>query len=135
TRGDKRRRCGDRLAGCIHLWQVNFERGALGRFAVDPDVAFTLFDDAVDCRESEAGTLQPFGGEERLEDVGLCLRVHPYAGITDGEHDIFTRLYRAMEAGIIFIQRDVSGLDGEPAALRHGITGISRQIHYDLVDL
>jgi hypothetical protein len=51
------------------------------RFAVDPDVASTLFDDSVDGRESEASALADFfSREEGFKDVG-----RRRAGKTRGE--------------------------------------------------
>ena len=35
----------------------------------------------------------------------------------------------------VLVERDVGGLDGELAALRHGVAGVHGKIHDDLVDL
>jgi len=46
----------------------------------------------------------------------LGFGVHTSAGVADGQHDVFARLQRGMEARIIIIQADVAGLDGQLAA-------------------
>ena len=37
--------------------------------------------------------------------------------------------------GIALVQLDVAGLDGQPAAGRHGVPGVDRQVQQDLLDL
>ena len=53
--GRRRRRRGRRLALGFGARQIDGERGAAPRLAVDPDVAAGLRDDAVDGGEAEAG--------------------------------------------------------------------------------
>ena len=40
-----------------------------------------------------------------------------------------------MGAGVVRVERDVGGLDGQLSAVRHGVAGIDRQVHDDLLDL
>ena len=40
-----------------------------------------------------------------------------------------------MSAREVFVERDVGGLDGQFAALRHGVAGVDGEVHDDLVDL
>ena len=115
--------------------QIDLERRSPAGFAVHPDVAAALLDDAVNGGEAEAGALDSLGGEKRLEDMGLSFGIHAHAGVADGQHHVLARLRWGVQAGIAFVERDIGGLDGEFAALRHGIAGVDRQIHDDLFDL
>ena len=40
-----------------------------------------------------------------------------------------------MRSGVVRVQLDVGGLDGQLAALRHRVAGVDRQVHDDLLDL
>src|SRR3989441_5198005 len=71
--GHDRRLNGNGFPGCTHARQVDLERSALARFAIDPDVAFALLDDTVNRGEPEAGALGSLGSEEGLEDMRLGL--------------------------------------------------------------
>src|SRR6516164_1214218 len=44
--------------------KIDFERCTLRQFAVDPNISAALFDDAVDHRQAEPGSLRTLGGEE-----------------------------------------------------------------------
>ena len=126
---------GDGLSGGAEARQVDLEGGAFASFAVDPDVAFTLFDNAVHRGEAKPGALQSFGGIEGLEDVALGVGVHAHAGVADGEHHVVAGLHRHMQTGVVRVELDVGRLNGQVSALRHGVTGIDRQVHDDLLDL
>ncbi len=134
SRGQRRLR-GQGFSGGAEARQIDLERGAFAGFAVQPDVAFALLDDAVHRGQSEPGALQSLGGVEGLEDVGLGIGVHAHAGVADGEHDVVAGLHRGMEAGVVGVEGDVGGLDGQLPAVRHGIAGVDRQVHDDLLDL
>ena len=57
-----------RESRCSVVREVDLERRAVSRLAVDPDVAAALFHHAVNSGETEAGALALFlGREERLE--------------------------------------------------------------------
>src|SRR5215469_10882390 len=54
----------------VHAWQVNLERAAFPRFAVNPDIAAALFHNAVYGRKAKTRAAAAFlGGEEGLKDV------------------------------------------------------------------
>src|SRR6266852_3421652 len=64
--GLRRARTGRRrVDSSLNARQVDFERRAAPRFAVDPDVSAALLDDSIDRREPQARPeAWPFGGEE-----------------------------------------------------------------------
>src|SRR5439155_7011161 len=62
----------------LGLRQIDLEGRAAARLAVGPDVAAALLDDSVDGRKTQPRPLAwALGGEERLEDVGHRLPIHP----------------------------------------------------------
>src|SRR6476619_6006014 len=100
------------------------------------DVSAALFDDAIDHRQSEPGAFADlFGGEKRLEDASLCFRVHSTARVMDAQSDIRADVSASMLIDIDLIELYIGCLDRQCAAVRHGISGIERQIQYHLFDL
>ena len=84
-----------RLAGFavgLDPGQEHLERGAFPGLAVDLDVPPTLLGDPVDHGQAQARPLAPLlGGEERLEDPRLGVRVHSAPGVAHGQHDVGSR--------------------------------------------
>src|SRR5205807_2134273 len=67
----------DRILRILDSGQIDLEGGSLAGFAVHPDAAAALLDDAIDGRESEPRPLaRLFRGEEGLEDTRLGLGIH-----------------------------------------------------------
>src|SRR5258707_11526064 len=126
---------GGGVFSAINSREVGTEGGAALRLAVDKDKSAALFHDAVHHREAEASALGAFGGEERLEDPRLGFIVHPDAGVADGEHDVVACGERGVSTREMFVEGDVRGLNGQLAALRHGIARVDGKVHDDLVDL
>ena len=92
--------------------------------------------DAVDRREAEPCALAGLlGGEERLEDPSLRLRVHPGTGVRHGQHDVATRLGNGVAPHVGFVHLDVRRLDNEVSPLRHGVARVDREVHDDLLEL
>src|SRR5256885_1284078 len=82
----------DVVRGSIGGGKVHLERRAFARFAVQPDVATALLDDAIDGRETEPGAAADrLGRKERLEDPRLRVLIHPSAGVGDGQHHVRAR--------------------------------------------
>src|SRR5205085_8380011 len=101
-----------------------------------PDEAARLLDDAIDGRKTEARAFaQLFGGEERLEDARLRLRVHAAARVADDEGDERAGRDDLTSRGIPFVEIDVLCLDGETAAARHSVARVGREVHDHLLDL
>ena len=95
-----------------------------------------MLDYSVDDGQAQAGSFARFlGGEKGLKNVGLNLAAHSNTGITDGEDHILARRDLGMASGKNFLKFDVSGLDGQPAALGHGIARIYRQVQDHLFHL
>ena len=123
--------------GLIRPGQIDFECRADSGLAVHINVAAALLDHPIDHGEAETGALAfLFGGEEGFKDPGSSRRVHAHAGVGDAQQDIgpgFDRIgIAAHEGGIHF---RVAGLDEEFASLRHGVAGVDRQVHDDLLEL
>src|SRR5579864_8370306 len=88
--------------------QVNFERRAVSRFAVNPDMAAALPDDSIDRRKAQTCALpELLGGEERFEDAGLSLRVHANPCVSNRQEDVGPGQLGRMAAGVVFVQVDV----------------------------
>src|SRR2546430_16070418 len=83
-----------------------------------------LLNTSVDGREAKASAFRSLRCKEGLEDVSLCLGVHASAGIADGKHHVFTGFKRGMQAGVAFVEDNICSLDGEFAAVGHGIARI-----------
>ena len=92
-------------------------------------MAARLLGEAENHAQAQAAALADLlGGEEGLEDVVDILRGYAGAGIGDREPDVMARRYIALCGGVVVIQFDVGGFDGQPAALRHGIAGVHGQV-------
>jgi hypothetical protein len=101
--------------------------------AGDGDVTSRLLHGAVESGEPDP-LADPLGGVERLEQVLPRLRIDALSGVLDGEHNVGTRL-QAPGPRILRSQLDVGGADGEPAAARHGLSGVCRKIGDRLLDV
>src|SRR5438046_1108969 len=79
----------DCLRDAVRTGQKDLERRAVPGLAVDKDRTTALLHDAVYSGESEARALpDPFGREERLEQVLPNPVVHADTGIADCQHDV-----------------------------------------------
>ena len=108
----------------------------MSRLAVHPDEPTALLDDPVHRGQAKPGALPQFlGGEERLEDPGPRLISHPDAGVAHRQQREPTRHGRPVGSRIELPQLDRRGLQGQLAALRHGIPGVDRKVHDDLLEL
>ncbi len=107
--------------------QVDLDRGADPRLALDLDAAARLLDEAVDHGEAQAGAApRTLGGEEGLEDALDHRLLHAAAGVGDRQH-------HAIAVGRVV---DVAGLDGQDAALvGHGVAAIDGEIDQRRFDL
>ena len=125
---------GNLFCRALSTWQKNLEAASLSRFAVHADRAAALFDDTVDGGQSEPGSVAAgFGGEERLEEMLDGFFVHAGAGIGHGQLHIGAGL--ATRRRVLSVEAGVGGAEEEPAAVRHGITRVDRQVEQHLVHL
>ena len=77
----------------------------------------------------EAGSLAGFlGGEERLEDVLLHLRVHADAGVAHGQHHVAAGR-EVLLARFGLRQGQVGGFNGQRTVVRHGVPRVQRKVH------
>ena len=101
--------------------QIDPDRRAPLRRAHDINLAARLLHDGVYRRHAEAGALPAsLGGEERLEDAGPGLLVHPHAVVEDV---------------LASSDRPAGGLDRDPASRLDGIARVQDQVHDHLLDL
>src|SRR5438445_5096357 len=134
------RRCncrlrGKRCSGSTDARQINLECRSLAGLAVNPNEAFALLNNSVDGREAKASAFRSLRCKEGLEDMSLCLGVHASTGIADGEHHVFTGFKWGMQAGVAFVEDNICSLDGEFAAVGHGIELIHGQVNDYLLAL
>jgi len=118
------------------LREIEGEASAVAGGGVDMDEATALLDDAVDSGETEAGAFAGLlGGEERFEDAGLGGGVHAVTGVGNGEENVVSEFHGSMKVGVGVVDEEVLGFDGEPAAQRHGVTGVDGEIEENLLKL
>src|SRR5678815_581140 len=109
-----------------HSRKVDLESGPSSLFAVYPDVAARLPDDAVNHRQSKTGPLPLFlRREEWLEDVQARCLAHAATGIADRQHHVITRNHRNMFARIRLVEIDVARFDRQLPASRHRIASVN----------
>ena len=112
------------------------ERRTGQRLGVDDNETTALFDDAVDHGESKSHPLSLFlGREERLEDTGHCVTVHADPGIRDRQAGIPSRIGIRVGSDSGLIELDGVGLNGQYAAIWHGIACVEYEVGDDLLDL
>ncbi len=111
------------------LRQVDPDRGAPADLAVDPDMPLRLIGEAIDHREAQSGALADrLGGEERVEGLGEQVRQHTGSGVGHADRHISAGRAAAMGGRVGVVEMYVCGFDEEPAPVRHGVTGIDRQV-------
>src|SRR2546427_13070592 len=92
------------LGDALDARQVDFERRAFSGLAIDPDVAATLFDNAVDRGQAKTGPLSVLlGREEWLVDAGLRPRLPPAPGIAQRQQCVMTRPTSDHPLGLLFM--------------------------------
>ncbi len=120
----------------LRLGQVDLEGRAPADPGIDIDMAAELLDDAMHRREPQPRALaRGLGGVERLEDARLCLGVHAAAGVLDDQSHMRPGLESRACLSESVAELDIGGLDRQLPALQHGIAGIDREVHQDLLQL
>ena len=114
----------------------NLDRRTPVWLAVHPDIAAALLDDPVGRRQTEPGALVgTLGSEERVECPAAHRGAHPAAVVAKGQPDIVPGSDDDLFADHLRIQRDVRGLDEDPAAAGHGLPRVDGEIQQDLHQL
>jgi hypothetical protein len=110
-------------------WQVQLDRSALAGLAVDPDVTARLLGKPVNHAESQAAALAyRLRGEERVERAGPYFLTHAVPGIGDCQHHVLAGADFGIGRGIFLIEIEIGRLDGQPAAVRHGISPVDHEV-------
>ncbi len=73
--------------------------------------------------------------KNRLEDPISHLERHPLAGIGEREHHVRPGVDVGVLCRIGGVDVDVAGFDQEAAAVGHGVAGVGREVHHDLLEL
>ena len=137
-RGSLRTGCsGFERLGLVDARQVHLDGCSRPHLAVDFHAAAALLHDPEDRGKAQAGSLAgSLGGEERLEQAGLGGRIHAGSVIADRQHDVPPGLDRDVAARrSASSSSTLAGLDGQDAALRHGVACIDHQVHKHLFHL
>src|SRR5579859_2987829 len=134
--------------GCRHrFWRDGFYRGlglrqiylegrSLPDFAGSPDASSTLFNDSINHRQAEAGSLTWFlGCEKWFKNPQQSRVVDSHARVRNLQGDV--RSYRRANVlpDEVLIEYDVPRFKHQPSALGHRITRVHTQIHQHLLEL
>ena len=99
------------------------------------DPAIVLLEHAIDRGHAHARAFAWFlGGEERLEDAAHGGRVHPVSAVFHRQADVAAELSLRVARAVSLVDLDGCRREGKPAAIGHGVAGIKREIHDDLID-
>src|SRR5207247_6923394 len=116
--------------------EVNSEDRSRSWLAIHLDKAAALLDDSIHGRQAQPGPLAHFlGGEEGFENMRLDRLLDAASGIAHGEHDVSAGRTIQLEAGALFVDFEVSGLERQPADARHGVPGVDYQVQAHLLEL
>ncbi len=88
-----------------------------------------MLDNAVDSRQTEAGTLiSLLRSEKRLEYLRLDFGVYARAGVGDSKHYVGARPRTRVIVSVASIEIYVGGLDQEFASVRHGVSRVDSEV-------
>ena len=115
--------------------QVEADRRALPNLRVEPDLTAGLAREAVNHRQAEAGAFaHRLGGEERLEHLGHEVGRHAGAGVGHADAEVLPRRHVVL-AGTDLVHPPVGGLDGDAAAIRHGVARVDAEVQQGVLQL
>ena len=116
--------------------QVDFESGTEPQFAVDVDVAAALTHNAIHGRESQSRAgANPFGGIERLENLGTGNVIHPRPVVRYGKHYVLTSGHANVRGRVIVVDGDLRCFECDRATVGHRVAGIECEIQDYLFQL
>src|SRR5882672_11570829 len=120
----------------VDLRQVDLESRSRTRAAAQPNRAVHLLHDAVDRSQPEPRSFSRFlSRKEWLEDMRLRLPVHANARVMHGEHYVFTVRHFLSVLSTVRVNLHIASFQSKPAAMRHRIARVHRQIQNHLLDL
>ena len=130
------RRCPSSLdLAAMMAREVEAHRRALADLGIDPHLPARLPGEAVDHRQPEPGALADrLGGEERIEGARDHVGRHAGAGVGDAERDVLPRRQVALARGAL-VEPFVGGLDGEAAAVGHGVARVDAEVEQRVLEL
>ena len=116
--------------------QIYLEEAPFLNLAFNLDKTAALFDDPIDCGQSEAGSFsRGFSGEKGLKDVSKHCLVHSNAAIAHCQQNIVAGFAIPGQYAIRRVKLDIGCCDGQHTPVRHGIAGVYSKIDEDLADL
>jgi len=108
---------------------------AAADLAVDPDMTARLFDESIDHRQAETGSLSfRLRRKEGLEGLRYDFGEHAGASIRDSQHHVLAGR-NVMCVCILVVQRCVSRLNCQLAGSVHGIACVDSQVQKGVLDL
>src|SRR5438477_12476806 len=120
----------------LHQGEINPESRALSDFTTDGDMATVLLDDSEAGRETQARSFaRRFGGKKWFKEVRFDLVAHADAGIGNRQHNVIARAQLWKTPQVVLVQHGIGSHNGEFSAIRHGIPGVDREVHNNLLDL
>ena len=133
------------VASAVRVWnalsfscncrQQYFERRALVRLRVHPDVAAALLDESVYRGQPEPGPLAwCFRCVERFEQVTAHLFGHARACVRDGQLDEVSG-HNRRQSGYAGARTDVRRRDGQGSTVWHRVPRVHHQVQNDLVNM
>jgi hypothetical protein len=98
-------------------------------FAIDFHVSAGLLDEPIDLAQPQTRPVTDLlGGEKRLECAGKNIRRHAVASVADTDERILAGRDFGIRAAIIPIERLIGGFHCQLAAIRHGVSGVDRDV-------
>ena len=116
--------------------QIDLHRAAFARLAVDRHVAARLLDETVHHGKPETGpSTERLRGEERFECLADHVGRHADAGIADGEQHVLPGSDLGVRGGIAIVEISIRRLDRQPAAVRHRVARVDREVEQHVLEL
>lgn len=113
--------------------EINVERASLAQLAAHVNKAAALADDSLACGQAKAGAFAArLGRKEGLEKPRPDFLAHSGAVVVHGQHDVFPGDGGRRVAGGRAVEAGIGGLDGQHAAVGHGVARVDDQVHQHL---
>ncbi|KAF1853937.1 hypothetical protein Lal_00005148 [Lupinus albus] len=115
--------------------QIQAHHGALANLRINLHMAAGLLGEAVDHRQPQSGALADgLGGEEGIEGLFDHVRRHAGAVVRHAERHILAGMHVLLPRPFM-VDPAVAGLDGDPAAARHGVAGVDAEVQQRVFQL
>ncbi len=108
--------------------QVQLDGSAVTRLRIDTCMSVGLPGKTVNhCQTQAASPALSFGRIEWVKGMRDSIGIHPHSGVGYGNLHILTRS-DIMHISIVVVHCHVGSLDGQQAAIRHGIPGVDGKV-------